>query len=291
MDFTNKMSNWQNAGTAPSADLQENGFQPGQRPPASVFNWQWHQTSAAITELQEKLSEVDSTSEENQNAFSNVKVGSTTIAADSKTDTLTLEAGANISITPENDKVTISNTYTLPTAASSTLGGVKAVAKTDAMTKNVGVDSDGQLWIESTGGTPLMDDSGVLTWGEVDSDVDVSIFSSYAMKNHASTTTENGAADGTHYGHVKLSASTSSSSGVSAGVAATPSAVKSAKDAATAAQTTANSALETANSALAAANSAASSANDKAPAYTYGTEDLTAGTSELATGTLHFVYE
>lgn len=279
MDFTNKMSNWQNEGTAPSADLQANGFQPGQRPPASVFNWQWHQTSAAITELQTKLSEVDSTSEENQNAFSNVKVGSTTIAADSKTDTLTLAAGTNISITPDatNDKVTITNTYTLPKATSSTLGGVKGVAKTEAMTKGVGVDSDGQLWIESTGGTPLMDDSGILTWGEVDSDVDVSIFSSYAMKSHASTTTENGAGDSTHYGHVKLSDSTNSTSGASAGIAATPAAVKVAKD--------------TADSALAAANSAASSAAGKAPAYTYGTEDLTAGTTALATGTLHFVYE
>jgi hypothetical protein len=44
----------------------------------------------------------------NQNAFSNVKVGSTTIAADSTTDTLTL-AGSNVTITPDatNDKVTI----------------------------------------------------------------------------------------------------------------------------------------------------------------------------------------
>lgn len=44
----------------------------------------------------------------NQNAFSNVKVGSTTIAADSNTDTLEL-VGSNVTITPDatNDKVTI----------------------------------------------------------------------------------------------------------------------------------------------------------------------------------------
>lgn len=44
----------------------------------------------------------------NQNAFSNVKVGSTTIAADTTTDTLTL-VGSNVTITPDatNDKVTI----------------------------------------------------------------------------------------------------------------------------------------------------------------------------------------
>lgn len=45
--------------------------------------------------------------EENQNAFSEVKVGSTIVSADSKTDNLVLE-GKNISITPdgENKKVT-----------------------------------------------------------------------------------------------------------------------------------------------------------------------------------------
>ena len=45
----------------------------------------------------------------NQNAFSNVKVGSTTIAADTTTDTLELVAGTDITLTPDatNDKVTI----------------------------------------------------------------------------------------------------------------------------------------------------------------------------------------
>ena len=50
-----------------------------------------------------------SNAEANQNAFSNVKVGDTTIAADSKTDTLTIVAGSNVTITPDatNDAVTI----------------------------------------------------------------------------------------------------------------------------------------------------------------------------------------
>ena len=45
----------------------------------------------------------------NQNAFSNVKVGSTTIAADTTTDTLELVAGTDITLTPDatNDKVTV----------------------------------------------------------------------------------------------------------------------------------------------------------------------------------------
>ena len=49
-----------------------------------------------------------SDAQKNQNAFSNVKVGTTTIAADSTTDTLEL-VGSNVTITPDatNDKVTI----------------------------------------------------------------------------------------------------------------------------------------------------------------------------------------
>ena len=58
--------------------------------------------------------------EANQNAFSNVVVGSTTVAADSKTDTLTLVAGNNVTITPDatNDKITIASTNTTYSAGS-----------------------------------------------------------------------------------------------------------------------------------------------------------------------------
>lgn len=60
--------------------------------------------------------------EENQNAFSNIAVGSTTISADSKSDTLTLVAGNNVTITPDatGDSITISSAntvYTHPTSA------------------------------------------------------------------------------------------------------------------------------------------------------------------------------
>ncbi len=47
----------------------------------------------------------------NQNAFSNIKVGSVTISADTVTDTITLVAGNNITLTSDeaNDKITISS--------------------------------------------------------------------------------------------------------------------------------------------------------------------------------------
>ena len=67
----------------------------------------------------------------NQNAFSNVTVGSTTIAADSATDTITLVAGNNVTITPDatNDKVTIAATDTIYTHPNSgvTAGTYKSV--------------------------------------------------------------------------------------------------------------------------------------------------------------------
>lgn len=66
-----------------------------------------------------KLNGIATGAEVNQNAFSNVTVGSTTIAADSKTDTLTLVAGSNVSLTPDdtNDKITLSATDTTYTFA------------------------------------------------------------------------------------------------------------------------------------------------------------------------------
>lgn len=61
-----------------------------------------------------KLNGIATGAEVNQNAFSNVKVGSTTVAADAKTDTLELVAGTNVTLTPDadNDKVTIAATDT-----------------------------------------------------------------------------------------------------------------------------------------------------------------------------------
>lgn len=61
--------------------------------------------------------------------------------------------------------------------------------------------------------------------------------------SHASTNTTHGVGNATQYGHLKLSDATNSSSGVSGGVAATPAAVKFAKDAADAAQKDADDAM------------------------------------------------
>lgn len=88
-----------------------------------------------------KLNGIASGAEVNQNAFSNVVVGSTTIAADSKTDTLTLTAGSNITLTPNatNDSITISasgSSYSLPLASNNTRGGIKLSSNTQGGTPN-----------------------------------------------------------------------------------------------------------------------------------------------------------
>lgn len=80
-------------------------------------------TSALTTEAKTivgAINEVNSNAEKNQNAFSNIIIGSTTIAADTTTDSLTLAAGSNITITPDvtNDKVT----FSVPTASGTEAG-------------------------------------------------------------------------------------------------------------------------------------------------------------------------
>ena len=77
-----------------------------------------------------KLSGIDSGAEVNQNAFSNVKVGSTTVAADGKTDTLELVAGSNVTLTPDatNDKVTIAATNTTYSDVTTSAHGLMTAA-------------------------------------------------------------------------------------------------------------------------------------------------------------------
>lgn len=77
-----------------------------------------------------KLDNIASGAEVNQNAFSNIAVGSTTIAADAKTDTLTLAAGSNVTIAPDtaSDKITISATDTKYSAATTSTAGLMSAA-------------------------------------------------------------------------------------------------------------------------------------------------------------------
>lgn len=69
-------------------------------------------TNDFTTDEKNKLSFISSGAEVNQNAYSNVSVGTTTLSAGSQTDTLQLVAGSNITLTPDSsaNKITISST-------------------------------------------------------------------------------------------------------------------------------------------------------------------------------------
>jgi hypothetical protein len=143
---------WENAGTAPSDNLKTKGFEAGYKPPAAVFNYFLHKEQECIEQLQKavdntdtvvatkanaehshtlddvsetaekkiltadersKLAGVAEGAEVNQNAFSNITVGSTQINAGGKTDTVVLEAGENVALAVEGKKITVSATDTV----------------------------------------------------------------------------------------------------------------------------------------------------------------------------------
>ena len=101
-----------------------------------------------------KLDGIAAGAEVNQKAFSNVTVGSTTIAADSKTDTLTIAAGNNITLTPDatNDKITIAAKDTVYTHPSYT-------ARTGVPTKNATPAFGGKFKVSQ----PVSDATGHIT--------------------------------------------------------------------------------------------------------------------------------
>ena len=64
-------------------------------------------TASFTTEEQAKLSDIDTGAEVNQNAFTNIIVGNTTISANTKSDGFTLVAGDNVLVTPDETNKTI----------------------------------------------------------------------------------------------------------------------------------------------------------------------------------------
>ena len=97
-------------------------------------------TNDYTTAEKNKLAGIASGAEVNQNAFSNVVVGSTTISADSKTDTLTIAAGSNITLTPDasGDKITIASKNTTYSDATTTTSGLMSAS--DKLALNNAVD-------------------------------------------------------------------------------------------------------------------------------------------------------
>lgn len=134
-------------------------------------------TNDYTTDEKNKLSGIATGAEVNQNAFSNVVVSSTTIAADSKTDSLTIVAGNNITITPDaaNDKLTIAATdtvYTHPTYTSKksglykiTVDGTGHVSATTAVSKS-DITALGIPAQDTTYSTATQSDNGLMSSGD-----------------------------------------------------------------------------------------------------------------------------
>ena len=84
----------------------------------------------------------------NQNAFSKVTVGSTTLSSSSTTDTLTLAAGSNVTLTASGKTVTIAATdTTYAQATSSVLGLVKIGYTGSGQNYPVELNSNGQMYV------------------------------------------------------------------------------------------------------------------------------------------------
>jgi len=120
-----------------------------------------------------KLDGIDNGAQVNQNAFGNVVVGTTTIQADSKTDTLEMVAGTNISITPDatNDRVTIGVSGAIPitnggtgaTIAATALANLGLTATAAELNYMDGVTSKVQTQLG--GKAPIAHSSSAITYG------------------------------------------------------------------------------------------------------------------------------
>lgn len=129
---------------------------------ATYFSADGHVHAAATTSSdgfmsntdKSKLDGVTAGAEPNQNAFANVKVGSTTIQADAKQDTLELTAGTNITLTPDatNDKVTVAAPNVLPLAGGTMTGWLSANAN-EFRIRNSKAEHDGVVSVVGGEGT------------------------------------------------------------------------------------------------------------------------------------------
>lgn len=133
---------------------------------ASYFSPSTHGHSDATQNADGFMSKADKTkldgvatgAEVNQNAFSNVAVGSITIQADGKQDTLTIVQGANIAITADatNDRLTFDVSGTVPNATNAATaavctGNAATATKWQTARKIGGVSVDGSADIDLPG--------------------------------------------------------------------------------------------------------------------------------------------
>lgn len=127
----------------------------------------------AIAKLDEAVKNaVAGGGEVNQNAYSNIKVGSTTLAANAKTDTIELAAGANITLTPA---AASGNKPKKVTIAANLSGYVPKTAPENTIT-GTGQDGEGVSSIELGTALTLNADKSITLKSGLDGDDDGDIF-------------------------------------------------------------------------------------------------------------------
>lgn len=110
-------------------------------------------TEDYTTAEKNKLAGIATGAEVNQNAFSNVKVGSSTISADSKTDTLEIVAGTGVSLSAD----TTNNKATIAVNSAPKLTTARTISLTGDVTGSASFDGSGNISINAT----VVDDSHV----------------------------------------------------------------------------------------------------------------------------------
>jgi hypothetical protein len=138
-DVTNKKITVAGTGIWPDADMLD-GYHASYFAPASHIGTGGTAHAVATTSSagfmssadKAKLDGIQAGAQVNQNAFSNILVGSITVVADSPTDTLELAAGTGVVLTPDatNDKITIGIDFTDSVHGSRGGGNLHAVATT-----------------------------------------------------------------------------------------------------------------------------------------------------------------
>lgn len=135
---------------------------------------------------------VASGGEVNQNAFSNIKVGNSTIEADAKTDTLEIVAGANMSVTADTsgDKVTIAGNYSDATTSASGLMSSSDKTKLNGVSTGAQVNVIESISVGGVAATisnKAATISNVYTKGETDSAIATALTSAVVYKGSVAT--------------------------------------------------------------------------------------------------------
>ena len=124
-------------------------------------------TNDYTTAEKNKLAGIAASAEVNQNAFSNVKVGTTTAAANAKTDTLEIAGSGSVTVSASGKKITVSGTNTTYAAATTSANGLMSSAD---KTKLDGITEGATTYAFTNGAKTLAWDttSTIATVGGVD---------------------------------------------------------------------------------------------------------------------------